>query len=68
MDPSCLIVMTVLNNGIADERETEHAHRIPEPDFAPFNLSYLRRFSNEYEQEKNASRKFGENVSSALPA
>ena len=60
--------MTVLNNGIDDERETAQAHRIPEPDFVPFNLSYLRDFSNECEQEKNASRKFGENVSSALPA
>jgi len=60
--------MTVLNNGIDDEQETEHAHRIPEPDFVPFNLSYLRGFSAECEQEKNASRKFGENVSSALPA
>jgi hypothetical protein len=68
MDPSNLIVMTVLNTRIADERETEHAHRIPEPDFVPFNLSYLRGFSNECEQEKNASRKFGENLSSALPA
>jgi hypothetical protein len=68
MDPSNLIVMTVLNNSIADERETENEHRIPEPDFVKFNLSYLRGFSNECEQEKNASRKFGENLSSALPA
>lgn len=68
MDPNYLIVMTVLNNGIADQRETEHPHRIPEPDFVPFNLSYLRGLSNECEQEKNAFRKFGENASSALPA
>jgi hypothetical protein len=68
MDPNYLIVMAVLNNCIADERKTEPAHRIPEPDFAPFNLSYLQDFSNECEQEKNASTKFGENVSSALPA
>jgi hypothetical protein len=59
--------MAVLN-GVADERDTENAPRIREPDFLPFNLSYLRDFSDECKQEKNVSRKFGRNVSSALPA
>jgi hypothetical protein len=67
MEPSCLIVMSVLK-GMADGRETENAPRIPEPDFVPFNFSYLRGFSCRSEQEKNASRKFGPNVSNALAA
>jgi hypothetical protein len=59
--------MAVLS-GRAGEHETGTAPRIPEPDFLPFNLSYLRDFSGECKQEKNASRKFGRNVSNALPA
>jgi hypothetical protein len=67
MDPYTYLV-TALLNSIAYQHKIEAASVIPEPEFRPFNLSHLRSFPKDTEEDKNSFRRHGGNVSNAFPA
>jgi hypothetical protein len=67
MDTNFYIVIAVLKS-LGYEHKMQDRSTVSEPDFVPFDLSYLRDFPGQGEQEKNASRGYRRNVSKPLPA
>ena len=57
-----------LLNSVAYQHTTEEAPVIAEQEFAPFNPSRLKDFSQQSEHESNSFRGYRPNVSEALPA
>ena len=48
-----IIIMAVLNS-VAYQHKTQAESVIPEPEFRPSNLSYLRYFPKDTEEDKNS--------------
>ena len=48
-----MIIAAALNS-IAHQQKTQAESVIPEPEFRPFNLSYLRNFPKDTEEDKNS--------------
>ena len=67
MDTNFYILMAVLKS-LGIEHKMEARSTVSEPDFVPFDLSYLRDFPGQDRQKRKASRGYGRNVSNALPA
>jgi hypothetical protein len=67
MDTNFYILMAVLKS-LGIEHKMEARSTVSEPDFVPFDLSYLRDLPGQDKQERNASRGYRRNVSNALPA
>ena len=67
MDPH-ISVLTAILNSIAYQSDERDASVAAEVDFVPFNLSYLRDFSQQSEGAKNPFGGRGQNAPDALPA
>jgi hypothetical protein len=61
-------VVTALLNSVAYSDAAYDARVVPEADFVPFDLSYLRDFSRQGEKSRNPFGGRGQNASDALPA
>jgi hypothetical protein len=68
MDPHISVITAVLNSIIYPVYQRDVTTVVPEVDFVPFNLSYLRDFSRQSEQATNPFEGRGQNASEALPA
>lgn len=66
MDPN--VLMTAMLNSITYNNNEHDAHVVPETDFVPFDLSYLRGFSGQGEKVRNPFGGHAQNASDALPA
>jgi hypothetical protein len=67
MEPSLTVVTAVLNS-IAYRSDANGAPIVPEAEFVPFDLSYLRDFPGHSEQEEQVFGGRAPNASDALPA
>jgi hypothetical protein len=67
MDPH-ISVLTAILNSIAHQSDQNDASVGDEVDFVPFNLSYLRDFSQQSEGARNSFGGRGQNAPDALPA
>lgn len=67
MDPH-ISVLTAILNSIAYQSDENGASVAEEVDFVPFNLSYLRDFSEESEEARNPLGGRDQNAPDALPA
>ena len=67
MDPHISVVTAMLDS-VAYHTGEFDAPVVPEADFVPFNLSYLRDFSEESEEARNPFEGRDQNASDALPA
>jgi hypothetical protein len=67
MDPH-ISVLTAILNSIAYQSDENGASVAEEVDFVPFNLSYLRDFSEKSEEARNPFGGRDQNASDALPA
>jgi hypothetical protein len=67
MEPSLSVVTAVLNS-IAYRNDANVAPIVPEAEFVPFDLSYLRDFPGHSEEERQPFGGRAPNVSDALPA
>jgi hypothetical protein len=63
-----IVRVIALLNSVAYQHKTEEAPVIAEPEFASFNPSRLKDYSQQSEQESNSFRGYRPNVSDALPA
>jgi len=66
MEPTISVVTAMLKS-VAYVND-EHRAPIPEADFVPFNLSYLRDFSDQSEQSRHPVGGRAHNAADALPA
>jgi hypothetical protein len=66
MDPYVFVVTAVLNS-ITYYHDAYDAPALPEADFVPFDLSYLRDFSGRSEEVRKPFEGFRQNASDALP-
>jgi hypothetical protein len=48
------IIITAVLNSVAYQHKTQAESVIPEPEFRPSNLSYLRHFPKDTEEDKNS--------------
>ena len=67
MDPH-ISVLTAILNSIAYQRDEREVSVPAEVDFVPFDLSYLRDFSQQSEGAKDPFGGRGQNAPDALPA
>jgi hypothetical protein len=67
MDPH-ISVLTAILNSIAYQSDENGGSVAEEVDFVPFNLSYLRDFSEESEEARNPFEGRDQNAPDALPA
>ena len=67
MEPSVSVVTAMLDSVAYNDQEYG-APVVPEADFVPFDLSYLRDFSGQGEKVKNPFGGHAQNASDALPA
>ena len=67
MDPHVSVVTAMLNC-VAYSSDESDAQVVPEAEFVPFNLSYLRDYSPSGEQAGNPFGGRGQHASDALPA
>jgi hypothetical protein len=67
MDPH-ISVLTAILNSIAYQSDEQDAPAVAEVDFVPFDLSYLRDFSQQSEGAKDPFGGRGQNAPDALPA
>ena len=67
MDPH-ISVLTAILNSIAYQSDENGVSVAEEVDFVPFNLSYLRDFSEESEEARNPFGGRDQNATDALPA
>jgi hypothetical protein len=65
MDATFSVVTAMLNS---ITHHDEYDAPVPEVDFVPFDLSYLRDFSGQSEQAEKPVGGCGHNASDALPA
>jgi len=68
VDPHISVLTAVLNSITYPVYQRHAATVVPEVDFVPFDLSYLRDFSRQSEQATNPFEGRGQNASEALPA
>ena len=65
---TCLSVVAAILNSVAYNNNEHDAIVAPEPDFVPFDLSYLRDSSEQGKQVRNPFGGRDQNASHALPA
>jgi len=66
MEPSISVVTAILDSVAYNDNEYG-ASIVPETDFVPFDLSYLRDLSEQGEQSRNPFGGREQNASDALP-
>jgi hypothetical protein len=67
MEPSISVVTALLDSVVYKDNEYD-APVVPEADFVPFDLSYLRDFAEQGEQSSDPLGGREQNASDALPA
>jgi len=68
MDPHISVLTAVLNSITHPAYQRDVITVVPEVDFVPFDLSYLRDFPRQSEQATNPFEGRGQNAPEALPA